>query len=92
MHAVLCMVIGFCLTAASIFAQNTYNGKITAQSAKSTVNNSSVVSGSLGLALDEYMRRLEGYGFSGALLAAKDGQIYLAKGYMVWLTANVRFP
>lgn len=81
MHAVLCIVIVFCLTGASVFAQNTYNGKITAQSGKSTTNKTGAPRGNLGLALDEYMRRLEAYGFSGSLLVAKNGQIYLAKGY-----------
>ena len=42
---------------------------------------SNIVRGELGAALDEYMRRLEGYGFSGALLVAKNDEIYLAKGY-----------
>lgn len=42
---------------------------------------SNIVRGELGAALDEYMRRLEGYGFSGALLVAKNEEIYLSKGY-----------
>ncbi|HEX8737917.1 MAG TPA: serine hydrolase domain-containing protein, partial [Pyrinomonadaceae bacterium] len=81
MHLALCILIVFGFTLVSGFAQNTYKGKITARSDKSTVKNSGVVRGSLGAALDEYMRRLEGYGFSGSLLVAKDGEIYLAKGY-----------
>src|SRR4028119_2204409 len=40
-----------------------------------------IVRGKMGEALDEYMRRLEGYGFSGSLLVAKNGQIVLSKGY-----------
>ncbi len=43
--------------------------------------NSEVVRGEMGRALDEYMRRLEAYGFSGSLLVAKNGQIALSKGY-----------
>lgn len=42
---------------------------------------SAVVRGEMGNALDEYMKRLEGYGFSGSLLVAKNGQIALSKGY-----------
>jgi CubicO group peptidase (beta-lactamase class C family) len=31
--------------------------------------------------LDDYMSRLEGLGFSGVVLAAKDGKVFLEKGY-----------
>src|SRR5207247_5293304 len=40
-----------------------------------------VVRGDLGRRIDDYMTHLEGYGFAGALLVAKDGQVVLAKGY-----------
>jgi CubicO group peptidase (beta-lactamase class C family) len=46
-----------------------------------TVKYSEIVQGAIGKGLDEYMRRLEAYGFSGALLVAKNGQIALSKGY-----------
>lgn len=39
------------------------------------------VQGVLGEKLDLYMTRLEGFGFAGALLVAKDGQVVLHKGY-----------
>jgi len=42
-----------------------------------------VVKGELGARLDDYMTRLEGFGFSGTLLVAKDGDIVLSKGYGV---------
>lgn len=40
-----------------------------------------VVSGPLGEKIDAYLTRLEGHGFSGSILVAKDGQIVLHKGY-----------
>jgi CubicO group peptidase (beta-lactamase class C family) len=40
-----------------------------------------VVSGELGRKIDEFMTRLEAWGFSGAIIVAKDGQIALSKGY-----------
>jgi CubicO group peptidase (beta-lactamase class C family) len=43
--------------------------------------NSTVIRGNLGAALDQYLSRLEGFGFSGAVLVAKDGKIFLSKGY-----------
>jgi CubicO group peptidase (beta-lactamase class C family) len=65
-----------------VFAQNGADKKNRAASIKSTGGDkSSIVRGELGSALDEYMRRLEGYGFSGSLLVEKDGAIYLSKGY-----------
>ena len=42
-----------------------------------------VVEGDTGQRLDEYMSRLEGTGFSGAALVAKDGRVVLQKGYGV---------
>jgi CubicO group peptidase (beta-lactamase class C family) len=39
------------------------------------------VSGPVGQKLDAYLTRLEGYGFAGSILVAKDGQILLHKGY-----------
>lgn len=40
-----------------------------------------VVFGDLGRKVDEYISRLEKFGFSGAVLVAKDGQVALNKGY-----------
>lgn len=48
---------------------------------KSTAFDSAIIRGSLGTALDQYLSRLEGYGFSGAVLVAKNDEIYLSKGY-----------
>jgi len=39
------------------------------------------VSGPVGEKLDAYLTRLEGYGFAGSILVAKDGRILLHKGY-----------
>ena len=39
------------------------------------------VSGPVGEKLDAYLTRLEGFGFAGSILVAKDGQIVLHKGY-----------
>jgi len=39
------------------------------------------VQGPAGAALDDYLRRLEAFGFSGAVLAARRGQVLLNKGY-----------
>jgi len=46
-----------------------------------TAFDSAIIRGSLGTALDQYLSRLEGYGFSGAVLVAKNDEIYLSKGY-----------
>jgi len=40
-----------------------------------------IVTGPLGTKIDTYLTRLEGFGFAGSLLVAKDGQIVLHKGY-----------
>lgn len=48
-------------------AQNTKNGE--------------TVQGATGATLDDYLRRAEAFGFSGALLVEKDGKIILSKGY-----------
>jgi len=40
-----------------------------------------VVQGALGKRIDDYLTRLEGYGFSGALIVAEKGKIVLEKGY-----------
>src|SRR5690349_4589452 len=53
----------------------------TARMSKNNAENPNLVRGELGATLDEYMRRLEGFGFSGALLVAKDDRVFLAKGY-----------
>jgi len=40
-----------------------------------------LVKGNLGAKLDTYLTRITPFGFSGALLAAKDGEVILNKGY-----------
>lgn len=40
-----------------------------------------IVEGELGSGLDEYLTRITPFGFSGALLVAKEGKIILNKGY-----------
>ncbi len=40
-----------------------------------------IIRGEEGRALDGYLSRLEGVGFSGVVLAARDGQVILEKGY-----------
>ncbi len=40
-----------------------------------------IVEGELAAKLNEYMTRLSAYGFSGALLVAKDGGVVMHKGY-----------
>ena len=39
------------------------------------------VKGDLERKVDEYLSRLEPFGFSGGVLVAKDGEIVLEKGY-----------
>jgi CubicO group peptidase (beta-lactamase class C family) len=48
-----------------------------AQSAKK----GETVWGATGATLDDYLKRVEAFGFSGALLVEKDGEIILSKGY-----------
>ena len=45
------------------------------------VDEKAVVKGELGAKLDRYLTRITPFGFSGALLVAKDGEIVLNKGY-----------
>jgi CubicO group peptidase (beta-lactamase class C family) len=40
-----------------------------------------IVSGELGRKVDEFMSRLEAWGFSGAVIVARDGQVAISKGY-----------
>jgi CubicO group peptidase (beta-lactamase class C family) len=61
--------------------QNSNDGRAAKNAVKNKNAAAPIVRGGLGAALDEYLRRLEGYGFSGSLLVAKDGEIFLAKGY-----------
>ncbi|MBV9960235.1 MAG: beta-lactamase family protein, partial [Acidobacteria bacterium] len=49
-----------------------------------------VVKGQLGEKIDDYLKRLSGFGYSGVMLVAKDGQIIFRKGYgMANEAANV---
>jgi CubicO group peptidase (beta-lactamase class C family) len=43
--------------------------------------NFETVSSETGAALDSYLKSVEAYGFSGALIVEKDGKIILSKGY-----------
>ena len=45
------------------------------------VESGEVVKGDLGKKLDEYLTRVAPFGFSGAVLVARDGEIVLDKGY-----------
>lgn len=74
-------IVIFCVVVSGpVFGQSSRT-----EAAKSFSKNKSdgpvIVRGELGAALDEYMRRLEGFGFSGSLLVAKDNEILIAKGY-----------
>src|SRR4051794_2863418 len=40
-----------------------------------------IVDGPLGQKLDLFLTRLEGFGFAGSILVAKDGKVVLQKGY-----------
>lgn len=76
--AIFFLFLGLVALPSNVFAQT---GKKSTSSSKSAINTTNVVRGEMGAALDEYMRRLERYGFSGTLLVAKNGEIHLAKGY-----------
>src|SRR4051794_12444479 len=62
------------LTAALIFVC------LMANSAFATATGTTV-EGRLGKAIDEYLRRLTGFGYSGTLLVVKDGKVVLNKAY-----------
>ena len=47
-----------------------------------------VASGDLGKRLDEYLTRVAPYGFSGAVLVARDGDVVLNKGYGLAIRAD----
>lgn len=44
-------------------------------------NRGVIVSGELGKKMDDFLTRLSGFGYSGAMLVVKDGKIILSKGY-----------
>ncbi len=50
-------------------------------SARNAAISHEIVKGDLAKKLDKYLTRITPYGFSGALLVAKDGKIILNKGY-----------
>src|SRR5262245_60644746 len=50
-----------------------------------------VVDGDVGKQLDEYLTRLEDWGFSGAILSVRDGKVVLSAGYG-WADAKTRAP
>lgn len=70
--------MSFCLTFSNNFAHQGIPGS---RKAAGQFDKSSIVRGNLGQALDQYLERLEAFGFSGSLLVAKNGQIFLSKGY-----------
>ncbi len=49
--------------------------------ARASSQEGAIVRGDEGRELDTYLSRLEGVGFSGVVLAARDGQVILEKGY-----------
>ena len=51
------------------------------ETSESFVDEGAVVKGELGAKLDRYLTQITPFGFSGALLVAKDGEIVLNKGY-----------
>ena len=51
---------------------------VTSSNAETTVE---IVEGDLAKKLDKYLTRITPFGFSGALLVAKDGKVILNKGY-----------
>jgi CubicO group peptidase (beta-lactamase class C family) len=51
----------------------------------------SIVQGPTGAKIDEFMTRLEGFGYSGALLVAKNGEVIVHKAYG-WRDAQRRLP
>src|SRR3970040_1565221 len=48
---------------------------------KAAALQANAVRGETGKRLDEYLTRLEKFGFSGAAIASKNGEIILSKGY-----------
>ncbi len=48
---------------------------------KDEISGGEIVRGELGEKLDTYLTRITPFGFSGALLVAKDGEVVLNKGY-----------
>jgi CubicO group peptidase (beta-lactamase class C family) len=46
-----------------------------------SVKKGETVQGATGATLDDYLKRVEAFGFSGALIVEKDGKIILSKGY-----------
>ena len=49
-----------------------------------------IVKGELGAKIDEYLTRITPYGFSGAALVAKDGEVILNKGYGMAIRSESR--
>jgi CubicO group peptidase (beta-lactamase class C family) len=45
------------------------------------IKKNEIVNGATGATLDDYLTRVEAFGFSGALIVEKDGKIILSKGY-----------
>lgn len=75
MKFLLRMVISIVLTGLCITVQINAQGDIPSEQA------SSLPQGSLGAQVDDAMSRFSAFGFSGAILIAKDGKILLHRGY-----------
>jgi CubicO group peptidase (beta-lactamase class C family) len=56
-------------------------GRTFAQKGERAASRNGTVKGEVGAKLDELLTRYAMYGFSGAVLAAKDGKIILSRGY-----------
>ncbi len=54
---------------------------LTVSPTRSSDHTKEIVKGALGARLDEYLTRIMPFGFSGALLVAKNGEVILNKGY-----------
>lgn len=78
---VISLPVILCITTACVFAQRNPDGRVASKADKSAAAGAWIVRGDLGQALDQYLSRLEGYGFSGAVLVAKNGGVHLSKGY-----------
>lgn len=70
-----------CISSVCVSAQRNRDKRVASSSDKPAAAGSMIVRGNLGQALDQYLSRLEGYGFSGSVLVAKDGAIHLSRGY-----------
>jgi CubicO group peptidase (beta-lactamase class C family) len=80
-YFIIFLSVILCISVVGVFAQRNLGERIKDRAGKSTIGGSGIIRGNLGQSLDQYLSRLEGYGFSGSVLVAKNGEIYLSKGY-----------